>query len=354
MVKIEPPDGDFARRIPFAMFRMANRNKRSMVVDLKHCETPRLVAALARWADLVVEGFRPGVAARLGIDHATLSPHNPRLVYCSLSGYGQTGPDRLIPGHDLDYLAASGALALAGHWSEPPRRSGLPVADLAGGCYAAIAVLAAHERHVTGRGVYLDLSLAESAMSFTAIRHGFDLDRISRDHLWPTNDLFETADGGWIALGIVEEHFWRNFVAAARDLAPDLEDERFANEPSRRRHGDALSARMREIMRRRGTEEWLERFVRHDVPAQRRLTPAEAARSPQSVARETVLELDGERHVPFPVRVDGRRGAVFRNTAPAPGADAQSILGELGLTPQEIAALRRSGVLGNQCQEASI
>jgi crotonobetainyl-CoA:carnitine CoA-transferase CaiB-like acyl-CoA transferase len=149
------------------------------------------------------------------------------------------------------YLAASGALALAGHWSEP-RRSGLPVANLAGGCYAAIAILAAlHERQGTGRGAYLDL---------------------------------------------------------------------------------------------------------HDVPAQRRLTPAEAVRSPQSVARETVLELNGERHIPFPVLVDGRRGGVLGNTAPAPGADAQSILGELGLTPAEIAALRRSGLIGNQAQsqDASI
>jgi crotonobetainyl-CoA:carnitine CoA-transferase CaiB-like acyl-CoA transferase len=156
----------------------------------------------------------------------------------------------------------------------------------------------------------------------------------------------------WIALG--KEHFWHNFVAAARGLAPDLEDERYANEPSRRRHDDALSTRMREIMRRRGTEDWLARFVRHDVPAQRHLTPAEAVRSPQSVARETVLKLDGDRHIPFPVLVDGRRGRVLRNTAPAPGADAQSILGRLGLTPAEIAALHRSGVIGNQAQDASI
>jgi crotonobetainyl-CoA:carnitine CoA-transferase CaiB-like acyl-CoA transferase len=142
VVKIEPREGDFARRIPFAMFRMANRNKRSLALDLKHKSAPRIVAALARWADVALEGFRPGVAERLGIDHATLARHNPRLVYCALSGYGQTGPDRLVPGHDLNYLAASGALALAGHWPEPPRRSGLPVADLAGGCYAAIAIAA--------------------------------------------------------------------------------------------------------------------------------------------------------------------------------------------------------------------
>jgi crotonobetainyl-CoA:carnitine CoA-transferase CaiB-like acyl-CoA transferase len=347
VVKVEPPAGDFARQIPFAMFRMANRNKRSMTLDLKHPEAKRVVGRLAAWADVAIEGFRPGVADRLGIGPETLAALNPRLIYCSLSGYGQTGPARDVPGHDLNYLAAAGALVLAGHWTEPPRRSGLPVADLAGGSYAAIAILAAlHERQRTGRGVRLDLSLAEAAMSYTAIRHGLDLDRTSRDHLWPTNDLFETADGGCIALGIVEEHFWRNFVAAARDLAPDLGEARYASEPERRRLGDTLAARMRETLRRRTTEDWLERFRRHDVPAQRVLTPAEASRSAQATTREMVLERDGERHIPFPVRADGRRGARLRNVAPAAGADTGTVLAELGFAPAERTALARSGALG--------
>jgi crotonobetainyl-CoA:carnitine CoA-transferase CaiB-like acyl-CoA transferase len=347
VVKVEPPTGDFARQIPFAMFRMANRNKRSMTLDLKRPEAKCVVARLAAWADVAIEGFRPGVADRLGIGPEALAALNPRLIYCSLSGYGQTGPARDVPGHDLNYLAAAGALVLAGHWTEPPRRSGLPVADLAGGSYAAIAILAAlHERQRTGRGVRLDLSLAEAAMSYAAIRHGLDLDRTSRDHLWPTNDLFETADGGWIALGIVEEHFWRNFVAAARDLAPDLDEERYASEPERRRLGDALAARMRETLGQRTTEDWLERFRRHDVPAQRVLTPAEASRSAQATVREMVLERDGERHIPFPVRADGKRGARLRNVAPAAGADTAAVLAELGFAPAERAALARSGALG--------
>lgn len=347
VVKVEPPSGDFARRIPFAMFRMANRNKRSMTVDLKHPDAKRVVARLAGWADVAIEGFRPGVADRLGIGPEALAASNPRLIYCSLSGYGQTGPARDVPGHDLNYLAAAGALVLAGHWTEPPRRSGLPVADLAGGSYAAIAILAAlHERQRTGRGAYLDLSLAEAAMSYTAIRHGLDLDRTSRDHLWPTNDLFETADGEWIALGIVEEHFWRNFVDAAGDLAPDLGEMRYASEPDRRRNGDVLAARMRETMRQRVAEDWLGRFRRHDVPAQRVLTPAEASRSAQATVREMVLERDGERHIPFPVRVNGSRGAALRNTAPAVGAHTGAILAEIGFTPAESAALEGSGVVG--------
>lgn len=347
VAKIEPPGGDFARQMPVAMFRMANRNKRSVVLDLKHAEAVPVVERLARWADVAIEGFRPGVADRLGIGYETLSRHNPRIVYCSLSGYGQDGPGCMAPGHDLNYLAAAGALILPGHWAEPPRRSGLPVADLAGGSYAAIAVLSAlHARTASGQGAYLDLSLAEAALSFTQVRHGLDLDVPTRTHLYPTNDLFQTADDQAMALGIVEQHFWEGFVEAISDLAPDLRDPRFADEPSRRRHGDALAARLREVMRQRTAADWLARFETRDVPAQLVVSPAKASRSAQVEAREMVMERDGERHVPFPVRANGRRGAVLHATAPDLGADTDAVLGELGFTRSELERFRADGVFG--------
>ena len=348
VAKIEPPGGDFARQMPVAMFRMANRNKRSVVLDLKHPDAAVVVERLARWADVAIEGFRPGVADRLGIGHDALARHNRRIVYCSLSGYGQDGPACMVPGHDLNYLAAAGALMLPGHWAEPPRRSGLPVADLAGGSYAVIAILSAlHERTVTGKGVYLDLSLAEAALSFTQLRHGLDLDEPTRMHLYPTNDLFETADGQAIALGIVEQHFWEGFVAAASDLAPDLRDARYADEPKRRSHGDALAQRLREVMRQRPAADWLASFEAHDVPAQLALSPAQASRSAQISSREMVMERNGERHLPFPVRADGRRGAVFNATAPELGADTDAVLAEVGFTHSELGRLRASGVFGS-------
>lgn len=347
VVKVEPPSGDFARQFPMALFRMANRNKRSIALDLKHHGAAEVVARLARRADIAIEGFRPGVADRLGIGYGKLAALNPRLVYCSISGYGQTGPRKMVPGHDLNYLAAAGALALPGHWSESPRRSGLPVADLAGGSYAAIAILAAlHESRRSGKGAYLDLSLAEAALSFTAIRHGLDLDEPSRDHLWPTNDLFPTKDGQAIALGIVEPHFWTGFVAAAADVAPDLGDAVYADEEGRRCHGDALAARMRAVMAERSAAEWLSRFAEHDVPAQLVLTPAAASRTAQVAEREMVMELEGERHVPFPVRVDGRRGGRLDATAPAVGANRDAVLGELGFSGAEIAAFAAAGLFG--------
>jgi CoA:oxalate CoA-transferase len=349
VVKVEPPEGDFARRMPSALFRMANRNKRSLTLDLKHPDAKAIVARLTNWADVAIEGFRPGVADRLGIGAAALREINPRLIYCSLSGYGQTGPERLVPGHDLNYLCAAGAMAISGHWGEAPRRSAIPVADLAGGSYAAIAILSElHERQSTGQGRALDLSLTEAAMSFAAIRHGLDLDEPIQEHLWPTNDLFETADGRHVALGIVEEHFWRNFVTAARDVAPDLEGEIYASEPSRRRHGDKVIARMREVMRMRDAADWIERLARADAPAQLAMTPAQATRREGIVERGMVMAIRGERHIPFPVRVDGERGAALRNISPPTGAHTAAVLGEIGYAPDEIAAMSHSGLFARQ------
>ena len=346
VVKVEPPSGDFARRMPSSLFAMANRNKRSLAIDLKRPDAAEVMRRLAGWADVAIEGFRPGVVDRLGVGPEALQGVNPRLIYCSLSGYGQSGPDSQVPGHDLNYLCAGGAMTLSGHWGEAPRRSAIPVADLAGGAYAVIAILAAlHERQTTDRGRRLDLSLTEAAMSFVSIRHGLDLDGPSQEHVWPTNDLFETADGGHVALGIVEEHFWRAFVEAAEDIAPDLNSELYVDEPRRRQRGDELIARLREVMRMRSASDWLERLRAAGAPAQRAMSPAEASRREQIAARKMVMRLDGERHIPFPVMVDGERGAALRNIAPPLGAHSRDVLREVGFSEPEIDTLESSGAI---------
>ncbi|MCC7272834.1 MAG: CoA transferase [Alphaproteobacteria bacterium] len=345
VIKVEPPQGDFARRMPVAMFRMANRGKRSIAIDLKHRAASDVVARLARWADVAIEGFRPGVADRIGIGYAALSAINTRIVYCSLSGYGQTGPDRLRPGHDLNYLAAGGAMALPGHWLEPAKRSGLPVADLVAGSYAVIAILSAlQQRARTGRGAYLDLSLAETALSLAAVRHGPMLDHLTRDHMYPTNDLFETADGKRLAFGIVEQHFWQALVDAVGHLAPDLRDPRYADEPGRRGHGDELSRRLADLFRSRPAAEWMEIFAGHDVPVSIVLMPAEAVETPQMRARKMMVEHDGEAHVPFPLWANGARGGAVRWNAPTTGAHTDEILADLGYSDGERRDLRGSGI----------
>lgn len=346
VIKIEPPGGDFARRMAGPMQAMVNRNKRALALDLKRPACRALVECLARWADIALEGFRPGVAERLGVGPIMLRELNPRLIYCSLSGFGQDGPLRDSPGHDLNYIAASGALTLGGHWAGPPRRSGVPVADLAGASFALVAIVSAlHERARTGRGVYLDVALADAALAFTAARHGLEGSAVSRAHLYPTNDVFESDDGASIALGIIEPHFWRGFVAATADLAPDLGRAEWATETGRIADGDALHARIGAVLRSCSAAEWEQRLRQHDVPHQRVLSPAEASRTPQVQARELVMERGGERHLPFPVRADGRRGGQLDSLASPMGADADDILRELGLSLSEIHALHASGAL---------
>src|SRR6185503_5749954 len=192
VIKVEMPRGDPGRAYVPVQFETENRNKRSIALDLKHPAAKEIVQRLMQNTDIVVEGFRPGVARRLGIDYDSLKRWKATLVYCSISGYGQTGPWRERPGHDVNYVAAAGALAFPGQWLKAPARSSLPVADMGGGAFAAIAILAAlHE----GRGAYLDLSLFETAFFWAAMRHGLDPEVDPRAHLFPVNDVFETSDG---------------------------------------------------------------------------------------------------------------------------------------------------------------
>src|SRR5688500_17371750 len=241
VIKVEALRGDPGRSYVPVQFETENRNKRSIAIDLKHKDSARVVERLVRNAHVVLEGFRPGVAKRLGIDYDTLKKSNGRIVYCSISGYGQTGPWRERPGHDVNYVAAAGALAFPGQWLKSPARSSLPIADMGGGAFAAIAILAAlHE----GKGAYLDVSLFESAFFWAAMRHSLDPEVDPRAHIFPVNDVFETRDGKRLTLGILEEHFWKNFV----QLAPELDQERFSTDASRRKHGDALSLELQKII----------------------------------------------------------------------------------------------------------
>jgi crotonobetainyl-CoA:carnitine CoA-transferase CaiB-like acyl-CoA transferase len=335
VVKVEAIKGDPGRGYVPVQFETENRNKRSIAIDLKKPESRAVVKRLVKHARIVLEGFRPGVAKRLGIDYDTLKKSNGKLIYCSLSGYGQTGPWRERPGHDVNYVAAAGALAFPGQWLKSPARSSLPIADMGGGAFAAIAVLAAlHE----GKGAQLDLSLFESAFFWAAMRHSLDPKVDPRAHLFPVNDVFETADGRRLTLGILEEHFWRNFV----QLAPELDELRFASDASRREHGDALSELLSKIMKQRTAAEWMRLCEENDVPVDLCVTPGEAAQHPQLEERKAV-----ERgYAKFPVWANGRRGASIRSKTPRLGEHSREVLVELGFDDADIAGLLKAGAVG--------
>ena len=335
VIKVEMPKGDPGRAYVPVQFETENRNKRSLALDLKNPAARDIVHRLARNAHVVVEGFRPGVAKRLSIDFENLRKANPKLVYCSISGYGQTGPWRERPGHDVNYVAAAGALAFPGQWLKAPARSSLPIADMGGGAFAAIAILAAlHE----GRGAYLDLSLFETAFFWAAMRHSLEREVDPRAHIFPVNDVFETSDGKRLTLGILEEHFWKNFV----QLAPQLDQERFSTDALRRQHGDALSMLIQEVIKSRSSEEWLRLCEENDVPVDLCVTPGEAATHPQLVERKAVQR----GYAAFPVWANGRRGGSIRRRTPKLGEHSREILVELGFDDGEIAGFVRSGAVG--------
>jgi crotonobetainyl-CoA:carnitine CoA-transferase CaiB-like acyl-CoA transferase len=334
VIKIEPLRGDPGRGYVPVQFHTENRNKRSFALDLKHSASPEIVRRLVGKADVVIEGFRPGVAKRLGIDYESLRKHNPTLVYCSISGYGQTGPWRDRPGHDVNYVAAAGGLAFPGQWLKAPARSSLPVADMAGGGFAAIAILAALRE---GRGAYLDLSLFEAAFFMCAMRHGLDPKVDPRAHIFPVNDIFECADGVRLTLGILEEHFWQNFAR----LVPELADERFSSDAKRRENGDALSRLLEEVFKRKTGAQWQRLLEENDIPVDLCVTPGEAAHHAQLVERKAT-----ERgYAKFPVWANGARGGAIRSGTPRLGEHTREILVELGFDDAQIAGFRKNGLL---------
>jgi crotonobetainyl-CoA:carnitine CoA-transferase CaiB-like acyl-CoA transferase len=221
VLKIEPPGGDPMRIYP-DLFASLSANKRSVVLDLKQPDDRRRALELAAAADVVIEGFRPGVAARLGVGYDDVRAVNESVVYCSLSGMGQSGPLVAAPGHDINYQAWAGALAPDGG---PPIVAALPIADLAGGMAAAFAVCAAVIKRLrTGEGECIDVAMTDVLATWTgAIRpQAAGVDQAERGV--PGYGTFATADGQYVALGVIsEDHFWRSLcdvlgLAARRDM----------------------------------------------------------------------------------------------------------------------------------------
>ena len=338
------------------------RSKRSLALNLKTDDARRVFYRLADEADVVLEGFRPGVVKRLGVDYDTLAARNPRLIYCSLSGYGQTGPYAAHVGHDINYIATSGALAASGSDAPGPEGPGRPaiplnlLADFAGGgLMAAFAILAAVvAREHTGRGQYIDLAMSDGVLSLLtapmAAHFAIGTDLAPRSYVLnggaPYYDVYRTSDGRWFSLGAVEPKFFANFCTAVdrEDLIPLQNDD---DPAARARLRDELGA----IFRTRTAEEWFALLNQTDVCAAPVLTPAEAAADPHNLARDMILDAprpDGSgetmRQIGIAAKLGGTPGRV-RAPAPAPGRDTDAVLRNLGMDDAAIAALRESGAV---------
>jgi crotonobetainyl-CoA:carnitine CoA-transferase CaiB-like acyl-CoA transferase len=252
VLKVEPPGGDPMRQYA-GLFESINAGKRSIELDLKDGDDRERALALATEADVLVEGFRPGVMARLGMDAATVRGANPALVYCSISGYGQDDPRAGLPGHDVNYQAWAGALTPEGGTA---RVSPLPIADLAGGMAAAFGICAAVlGRHSTGEGTYLDVSMTDVLATWTGRIGSVDGEGesdggSSQSGPVPGYGIFDTADKGQVALGVIsEQHFWSNLCVelGLHDLAPlTFEDRSARGAETQRAVAAAIASRCRD------------------------------------------------------------------------------------------------------------
>ncbi len=330
VVKVEPPDGDPLRHKP-AMWASVNRGKESIALDLKSSKGRKVLGELAVLADAVLEGWRPGVAKRLGADYETLSKSNPGLVYCSISGFGQHGPWRDRPGHDLNYLALSGYLGLQSIIEGRPWPPGVLVSDVAAGLYATIAVLAAlTEPRSTRPGVFIDLSMAEAALALLAPEIGRASEKSGFDGSpnvtsIPHYGVFRCSDGGWLSLGIVhEDHFWERFCRAANLGEPGRL--KFAERMAR---AGELRELIEEAIARKPAAEWERTLTEADVPAAA-VADLEAVLESQQFQHRGVFAGAGpDRSVSQPMRFS--TGSVAPTKGPPDlGENTRGILSELG------------------------
>jgi alpha-methylacyl-CoA racemase len=326
-----------------------SRSRRSIALDLKTAEGIEILLRLASMHDVLVEAFRPGVAERLGFGPSVCAERNPRLVYARMTGWGQDGPLAPTAGHDIDYIAISGALSLVGRAGERPVPPVNLVGDFGGGgMLLAIGVLAALvERERSGQGQVIDAAMVDGSAMLTAIFHGFSVLGSWRDQRGsnlidggaPFYDTYQTADG-YLAVGALEPQFYAALLAglglAGDESLPDRDDR--ANWP-------ALRERFTEVIAGRTTAEWTEVFAGTDACVAPVLSLAEAVKHPHNQARAMFTEVGGVSQ-PAPAPRFSRTPADPPQPPPAPGQETDEVLAGLGYPGAEIAALRDRRAVG--------
>ncbi len=352
VIKIETPGlGDYMRVIPPLMrdpltgepvnatFLLINRNKQSVALNFRHPQGKTVLLRLAQTADVFIESFRPGAASRWGIGYEHLRECNPRLVYCSLSGYGQNGPYRERAGHDLNYIALAGLLAVNGTAGGPPVPPGVQIADLSGGMLATIAILAALvARTRTGAGQYLDVSLFDGALSWAGTMIGgayatgapLERGRMQLNGGMACYNVYETRDGKYLTIAAIEPHLWASFCKGVgrEDLI------------ARAQEMDAIPE-VAAIIRSRTLDEWLTLAQTLDACIEPVRDFGETLNDPQVRARGLVNDVGGIPHI----------SSVFTfahvppTPAPRQGQHTRRVLQHLGMSEEEINALEKDNII---------
>jgi crotonobetainyl-CoA:carnitine CoA-transferase CaiB-like acyl-CoA transferase len=341
VIKVEPPGTGDQTRVGMGehAFRAVNRNKRSITLDLKAPEDVETFHRLIATADVLTENFRPGVSARLSADYETLRAINPRLIYASISGFGQTGPYAMRPGFDLIAQGAAGVMSVTGEPGGNPVKAGVPVSDLSAGLFCAIGILSAlHSRAATGEGQRIDTSLWEGALALS---------------IWETAELWKTGvapqplgsahrltapyqalrtKDGHITVGGNNQKLWLRLCAVlGREDLP--RDPRFATNADRMANRPELVTELEAAMTRETTEHWVDALLEAGVPAGPILDYAQVVDDPHTHARDMVVEMEHPeagtvRGLGIPMKLSATPGTI-RRPAPLLGQHTDEILAEL-------------------------
>ena len=366
-IKVEPPGtGEMTRGLlrddprysykgmgPY--FLTLNRNKKSVCIDLKRDEGRALFHELAAKADIVVNNFRPGVTERLGIDHATLSAINPRIVTCSVTGFGEEGPDCDRTAFDVVAQGYGGGMSITGEADGPPIRAGVPMGDLTSGLFGAVAMLAAlHARDATGRGQHIDLSMQDcqvSLLSYIAAMHllsGEVPRQFGNAHpIYVPYNAFPTRDH-WLIIAVVKDDQWARLRDVLGSLA--LQDARFDGYEGRRDNREAVDGAITQALAARGCDEWLELMRAARVPCGPVNDVARALTDVQVQAREMVVEIAHPEGGSFrttgnPIKLSGSPGESY-GPPPLLGQHTDEVLAGLcGKSEADLARLRAAGVI---------
>ena len=362
VIKVEPREGEHTRNPErpiapgvSASFLAVNRNKRGIALDLKHAEGAAILRSLAATADILVENYRPGVARRLGLDYETLQAINPRLIYCSISGFGQTGPYANRGGYDLIAQGMSGIMSATGSEGGAPVKVGVPITDLGAGLFAVFGILCAvRARRITGRGQFVDTSLFEAGLALSAWEAteywytGQIPKRLGTAHrLSAPYQAFRASDG-FFTVGAANAKLWSLF-AGMLGLQPLIDDPRFKNVGDRVVNRAALEALVEEVTRGQTRAHWLARCETAGIPAGPIYSVDEALADPQAQARGMTQEYDHPqvgrvKALGNPVKLS-RTPATLRKAPPLLGEDNEAILRELGYSDAAITDLRTRAVI---------
>ncbi len=335
-----------------ALYLALNRGKRSIRLDLKTDQGKEVLLRLVRDYDVLLESFRPGVLEKLGVGYEQLREENPGLVYCAITGYGQTGPNTGRAGHDMNYLGLNGLLGLTGQKGGPPTQSAGQIADIGGGALmAAFGVMAAlHERHRSGEGQLVDVSMTDGSLAWLAMeaaRYFCDGEVYRRGELFLAGRLvcylpYEAADG-WVTCGALEQKFWHAFCdGVGRE---DLKDKQF--EPP----GSEVHGQVAEIFKAKSRDEWKAFNDEHDAMIEPVLDLDEALESDLVKAREMVVELDQPgaekpvRQLGVPVKFSRTPGDPNRAPGPVLGEHTDEVLEAAGYSAEEIAEMKEAGAV---------